>query len=292
MIFCGCLLLFAGLIDTKPLPVFANVFVGAQGPYRFLIDTGAQTSLIDPKLADKLGLQPEFRVELLTQHTTELVPGLKIRSLRLSQRTLPEMEILVHDVSEARRMHASIDGVLGMNALGRFDFSLSPATGILDEKAERPAGEAIPFHRLEGRMAVKARMGRETLTLILDSGSNHVVLFRVPGAMMKIEPVPFTIATIEGSRSVVPTRWTADMFLSEKLRIGRCRQPLSRQMERRQKDCCRHPPSRRSTLTTRARNWFWFADSRALAFAARCNDRRKMRQRPSSSERRMAQGRW
>jgi len=97
---------------------------------------------------------------------------------------------------------------------------LSPATGILDEKAERPAGEVIPFHRLEGRMAVKARMGRETLTLILDSGSNHVVLFRVPSAMATIKPVPFTIATIEGSRSVVPTRWTADMFLSERLRIG------------------------------------------------------------------------
>lgn len=220
MIIGALLFLSAGLLNAKPLPVFADVYVGTHGPYRFLVDTGAQTSLIDPRLAAKLGLQPEFRVELLTQHTTQLVPGLKVSSLRLKQRALPEMELLFHDVSEARRLDASINGVLGINALSGFDFTLSPLTGVLDDTAERPAGEVVPFYRMEGRIAIKARMGNETLTLILDSGSSHVVLFRTPAAMANTPPVSTVISTIEGSRTVVPTRWTAEMFLSDRLRVG------------------------------------------------------------------------
>lgn len=42
-------------------------------------------------------------------------------------------------------------------------------------------------------------MGKEDLTMIPDSGSNHVVLFRLPDAMAKISSVPTTMRTIEGA---------------------------------------------------------------------------------------------
>ena len=63
-------------------------------------------------------------------------------------------------------------------------------------------------------------MCREILTLILDSGSSHVVLFRTPAAMAKTRPVASTLGTLDGARSVVPTCWTADMFLTDRLRVG------------------------------------------------------------------------
>ena len=68
-------------------------------------------------------------------------------------------------------------------------------------------------------MAVKARMGAESLRLVLDSGSNHVVLFRLPAAMEKIHAVSTTMKTIEGARSIVPTRWTAEMSLADHVRF-------------------------------------------------------------------------
>ena len=69
MVIAGLLLLSSALLNTKPSPVFADVSIGKQGPYRFLVDTGAQTSLIDPKLAAELRLKPEFRVEVVTDFT-------------------------------------------------------------------------------------------------------------------------------------------------------------------------------------------------------------------------------
>ena len=144
MLIAGLLFLFSGLINTKPSPVFADVYLGTHGPSRFLVDTGSQTSLIDPKLAAELHLKPEFRVEVVTQHSTRLLPGMKVSTLQIGQRTLPGIELVFHDVAEARRLDPSIRGLLGANALTGFDFTLSPATGRLDLTAERPAGEVVP----------------------------------------------------------------------------------------------------------------------------------------------------
>ena len=63
-------------------------------------------------------------------------------------------------------------------------------------------------------------MGQEILTLILDSGSSHIILFRTPVAMAKTRPLSITFSTLDGARSVVPTSWTSDMFFTDRLRIG------------------------------------------------------------------------
>jgi predicted aspartyl protease len=222
MVAAGLLLLLlnSGAINTKASPVFTGVYIGTQGPYRFLVDTGSEATLIDPVLAAKLHLEPQFRSEVVTQYSTRLVPGLKTAALRLGQRTLPETEVLFHDVTEARRLDPSVSGVLGLAALSSLDFTLSPSTGSLDQEAKRPLGTVVPFFRIDGRMAVKARMGNEVLTLILDSGATHVVLFRTPAAMASVPPVSTTFTTLDGARNVVATCWTADMFFGDSLRVG------------------------------------------------------------------------
>ena len=65
------------------------VRVSGTGPYRFLVDTGSQTSLIDPVLGTRLRLQPTFRVELMTQSTTRLRPALCPRSPSSSRSSMP-----------------------------------------------------------------------------------------------------------------------------------------------------------------------------------------------------------
>jgi len=212
--------LMAGDLSQKPAPIFAEISIAAAGPFRFLVDTGAETSVIDAALAARLGLKPQYRVEQVTLNGTRLVAALKTASLRLGARALPETELLLHDVEMARRLDSTVAGILGLNALTSFDFTLSPATHSLDHTATRPTGATVPFTRLEGRLAVRARMGGEMLTLILDSGATHVVLFHTPAAMKKTPPVAATVSTIEGARAAAPTRWTADMHFADGLRLG------------------------------------------------------------------------
>ena len=220
MLIAGLLLFSTSLLHTKPAPVFADICIRGSGPYRFLVDTGSETSLIEPELAAELKLQPQFRVEVITQNTTRLLPGLKIEEIRIGQKRLHDVEIVFHDLAEARRLDPSIVGVLGMNALDQFDFALRPRSATLDIAPARPPGQAVPFYRIEDRLAIKARMGREDLTLIVDSGATHIVLFRMPKAMANSPALPTTFGTLEGARSAVPTCWTAGMTFSRSLRFG------------------------------------------------------------------------
>jgi predicted aspartyl protease len=220
MLLAGFLLFSSALLNTKPSPVFAEVTIGEEGRYRFLVDTGSETSLIDSKLAGKLGLKPMFRTEIITQNTSRLLPGLKMNNLRIGPKRLPEAEVVLDDLGAARRMDPSVAGVLGINALAGLDFVLLPPAGRLEVMSGRPAGEPVPFSRTEDRIAIQAQMGRETLTLILDSGATHIVLFRIPQAMARTSPLPAIFGTLEGARRTVPTFWTAELALSKSVRLG------------------------------------------------------------------------
>jgi hypothetical protein len=47
-------------------PVVSRVFLNGQGPFRFLLDTGAQSNQVETSLARKLGLTASFQVALDT----------------------------------------------------------------------------------------------------------------------------------------------------------------------------------------------------------------------------------
>jgi predicted aspartyl protease len=210
-------LLSTSLLNQKPMPVYADVLIGDRGPYRFLVDTGAQTSLIDPKLAADLKLAPAFRVEIITQNSSRLLPGLKTQGLRIGETKLTETELVFDDLAHVRRFGIPIRGILGANALAGLNFTLIPSKGRLEIDSERPAGDAVPLQLRDGRMAVTARMGDEELRLVLDSGASNLVFFRTPVAMSKVRPVAAAFGTIEGARSVVPTCWSAPMNLGSLL---------------------------------------------------------------------------
>jgi hypothetical protein len=145
---------------------------------------------------------------------------MKLRNGRIGRVALPEFEMVLQDMADGQHFDRPIKGILGLNALRGIDFTISPAAGRLDLTPERPAGEVVHFSLAEGRIALKAQMGKETLTMILDSGTNQVVLFRVPEAMSKTKAISSNFATAEGVHRIAPTCWTADMFLSETLKVG------------------------------------------------------------------------
>ncbi len=112
---------FGSVIETKPSPVFAEVFIGGQGPFRFLVDTGSQTSLIDRRLAERLGLKAQFRVNVVTPLGTSLLPGTRAADLRIGTTALPAVELVFQNLAEARRLYPvvgpAINGLLGIHAL-------------------------------------------------------------------------------------------------------------------------------------------------------------------------------
>lgn len=214
------LLLMFGVIPTQVKLVTTDVYFGDRGPYRFVVDTGSQSTLIEPALAEELRLTPAFRVEMVSLHGGHFAPGAYVDTLRAGGQAVPRVEVLFEPVGEARRLDPKVRGVLGANALLGSDYLLSMTDRRLSLDAARPAGEAVPFDYVDGRMVVKGRMAQESLTFVLDSGASHMVLFRMPAAMAKRGSVASVVSTLDGARSTAATTWSAELVLTERLRLG------------------------------------------------------------------------
>ena len=68
------------LVEVKMLvrdghPFVEGVYVNGHGPYRFLVDTGSNVDLIEPKLAHRIGLTETFRTELASSTGLRTMPG-------------------------------------------------------------------------------------------------------------------------------------------------------------------------------------------------------------------------
>jgi predicted aspartyl protease len=83
-----------------------------QGPFKFLIDTGAQNTVLSRALADKLLLVPSARARLIGIAGSEMVDTVEVEQIDLGRRTYYG---LLAPLLEAR--HIGADGILGLDSL-------------------------------------------------------------------------------------------------------------------------------------------------------------------------------
>lgn len=158
--------------------IVVPVWIDGKGPYRFLVDTGADGSLVSARLVRALGLVPNGTPDEEVQGTTgmEQMPCVSIDTLRIGS-------IVKHDV----RMPVSnspvmtgLDGILGMAGFGSVrvmvDFqhnkvaidrtSRGLPSDFLDIRAERTSG---------GLLVIPARVGDVQVAAVLDTGATETM---------------------------------------------------------------------------------------------------------------------
>jgi hypothetical protein len=157
--------------------VMAPVYVNGVGPFAFIVDTGASSSAITPRVAVRLGITPDpARSKLLRGITgSEVVPTVAIDSLsagaiRLEARELPVVE---------PRVFANADGIFGADAFARgclhVDFRRA-RVAIRDAACPRVGStwETVPAKlRFGGLVVVNARVGRTKVVAIVDTGAER-----------------------------------------------------------------------------------------------------------------------
>jgi predicted aspartyl protease len=163
------------LVDGRP--VLSAVYVNGNGPYRFLVDTGATLNHIDQKLAESIGLRPTFRTELRSSAGATTVTGVEGIAVTLDSVRVDGQAFLFGGMEALHRLSSDIQGVLGQAFLSRFDY-------LLDFRGKRmefggfeagPTGIRAQFQNVEGRPVVSTSLG----SMVLDSGTRWVTLFGV-----------------------------------------------------------------------------------------------------------------
>src|SRR5215469_11504636 len=158
--------------------IVVPVWIDGKGPYRFLVDTGADGSLVSARLVRALGLLPNGTPDEQVQGTTgmEKMPCVTIDTLRIGN-------IIKHDVRvpvSNSPVMTGLDGILGMAGFGAVrvmvDFqhnkvaidrtSRSLPSDFLDIRAEQMSG---------GLLVIPARVGDIPVLAVLDTGATETL---------------------------------------------------------------------------------------------------------------------
>ena len=157
--------------------VMAPVYINDVGPFAFLVDTGASSSVIGPRVAARLKLVPApERTKLLRGITgSERVPTVSIGRLtagqiQLESRDLPMVE---------PRVFADADGIFGVDAFSQgclFVNFAEKRVSILQTRCPRVSEQWEVLRaemRFGGLAVVPARIGKVKVHAIIDTGAER-----------------------------------------------------------------------------------------------------------------------
>jgi predicted aspartyl protease len=174
--------------------IVISLMVNEQGPFAFVFDTGADTTIVDPSLASKLSLVPLRRIQQTTLAGAQTLPVSLVDTLAAGPIQANGLPVLIQDLSELRKFDSHIEGVVGQDFLSRFNYLLDYRKRCLrferdDEIRNAIDGDRLAMERSGHRMIVPVEMqagGVARMRLLLDSGANSLVLMRESSQTLKI----------------------------------------------------------------------------------------------------------
>ena len=127
------------LAGSKQALILLPVFVDGRGPYSFVLDTGAGSTVVSNELADALALPRGENQDGRGAAGKMTLVKSQLPSLTVGHETIESLPVSVADLSFlGRAMGVRVDGALGQSFLRHFAMTLDYATNALTLK--RPVG--------------------------------------------------------------------------------------------------------------------------------------------------------
>lgn len=218
-----------GLCDTQqlqrvPLKIYRNFLVVAEGqiggiPDRlnFVLDTGTAPSAISQKLAQRLGLGTT------PSSTLALGTRVSVRASTLSEIDLGpiralSLPVLIKDLSRLEKdMGIQIAGIIGMDVLSKSNFHLDYDKKELEFGDISHEGVPIPFDARAGIALADVRLGGKFLRMLVDTGSEYVVLL---GGNLGETGLPVLRETSQSGVSVADQKMRVQEFSAPDIMLG------------------------------------------------------------------------
>ena len=186
-----------GNVESVPLravngyQMIVDVKVNHSGPYRFLVDTGTQFTMIDPSLAAELGAKGEDSIPVHGTGFRTAATSTLLGPIEIGSRAVAHVAALVFSLKNLKSAGLAIRGVLGEDFLKHFDMLIDNEQRVLclDESGAMRAGvkgahlalvtssetEDLPPNSL--LFAVQLSDVARPIRLKLDSGATASVLY-------------------------------------------------------------------------------------------------------------------
>ena len=170
-------------VPPSDLRVVADIYrrmtvpvrINDSGPYGFVVDTGANQSVIAGELADRLGLRQGPEAPLNGVAGVQVAPTTTVR-VEIGKRLLADQTLSI-----LPRAGIGGDGMLGLDSIGEAALTIDFVKKNLRIEAGRdnwrdPDAIAVKATRRDGQLTlVKVFLGGQPLTAFIDSGAEATI---------------------------------------------------------------------------------------------------------------------
>jgi hypothetical protein len=211
--------------------LFVDVRINEAGPFRFLVDSGADRSVVGAVLARQLALPVAGRAQVQSMAGVSAADLVHVESLRLGQSLIESLSLPTLDES-----HIGADGVIGIDALAErrllLDYERRSVT-VEDSRINpgRGADEiVVSARRRKGQLILtEVRLQSQRLYAVIDSGSEmsignlalaqRLLSRRQRTELRKVELLAVTGETLEADAAIIPDL-EIGRFIIQNLLIG------------------------------------------------------------------------
>jgi hypothetical protein len=158
--------------------ILVPVIVNNRGPFRFVLDTGANRTVLTPRLAATLGLQVAHDSKITMSGVTgsASVPTVAVEQVKVGSVSLNRQQLPVAD-----SLSSDVDGILGVDALGGTRVIVDFDAGKVQIRKAHREGVMDGMTRVPGRfrfgrlLVVQASIGRIPVKAVIDTGSEYTL---------------------------------------------------------------------------------------------------------------------
>jgi hypothetical protein len=172
-----------GQQESIPLKIYRNFLVVAQGqfgdalvPQNFILDTGTAPSMINAQLAAQLELATAPSTSVMGGKTVPTQSAI-IPEIRLGPIRAVFLAVQVHDLSAyERELGIPIAGIIGLDVLSKSSFRLDYNKREIEFGRISHEGVPVHFDPSAGLAVADVRLEGKSVRMLVDTGSEHVVL--------------------------------------------------------------------------------------------------------------------
>ncbi|MBB6426236.1 retroviral-like aspartic protease family protein [Sphingopyxis sp. JAI128] len=153
-----------------------KVMVGGEGPFSFLVDTGAERTVIARELAARLGLAEGAKLRLATIGGSAMVPSFRVAALQMS-----DLHLAAVEAPAFSGRHIGAAGLIGVDMLEErrvlIDFRKESMSILETRRRARPIirdddAIVVTARNMAGRLILSdARLGGKRVDVIVDTGA-------------------------------------------------------------------------------------------------------------------------
>jgi len=161
-----------------------------QEHFSFVVDTGADPTVLDKRAAQKLGLRAfgsgqVANVGGVARGVSAILPELRVGPIRATN-----LKVLVSDLSFLEKaLNVRIDGMIGIDVLGQAPFMIDYKAHLISFSDAASLDRSVPYQMVGHFPTVEITLNGGRFRLMVDTGASSLMLFssRVDGRLVRHE---------------------------------------------------------------------------------------------------------